>query len=207
MSAAHLAVRPADNPFASHRVESLAFRGNGVVMSDLVQRTGDLGRRAAIVGPEGSGKTTLLEELARRLPGEPVMVSLPGSCRHPWRTASAQLSETFGPHHVVVLDGGEQLGPLAWRRFLAATRRAGCLVATLHRPGRLPTLVECRTDPSLLQELVTELAPASGPRANLDDLFDRHRGNIRLCFRELYDLHAGRAPATLANRDLTTRGR
>jgi hypothetical protein len=78
---------------------------------------------------------------------------------------------------------------------MTATRRAGLLVATLHRPRLLPTLIECRTDLGLLRELVAELAPADAPllEPRLDELFERHRGNIRLCLRELYDVYAGRA--------------
>jgi energy-coupling factor transporter ATP-binding protein EcfA2 len=184
--------RPADNPFASHRVERLAFRRDGVVIADLAHQLDELGGRAAVVGPEGSGKTTLLEELANLLPGEPVLVTIPGSCQHPWTVARDQLPRLTESYHAILLDGGEQLGPVAWRRFLLATRRARSLVATLHRPGRLPTLVECCTDHQLLENLVTELSPAGSNASELEDLFDRHHGNIRLCFRELYDVYAGR---------------
>ncbi len=192
MSSPCLAQRPADNPFASHRVEGLAFRTAGSSLAELASRVADLGGRVAIVGPEGSGKTTLLHELALLLPGERVEVGIPGSCPDPWRTARTQLPRPVNRDHVVLVDGAEQLGPVAWRRFLVAMRPARCLVATLHRPGRLPTLTECRTDHNLLRELVSELAPAAAPSLDLAHLFQRHDGNIRLCFRELYDVYAGR---------------
>jgi hypothetical protein len=186
--------RPADNPFASHRVEGLAYRSNGLGLAELGRRLRELGGRAAIVGPEGSGKTTLLEELADTLPGESVRVRVGGSCRRPWHTARAQLPTPVTTNHAVLIDGAEQLGPIGWRRLLLATRNAGCLVATLHRPGLLPTLIECRTDRDLLRDLVEELAPADAPSlvSDFDQLFQRHEGNIRLCLRDLYDVYAGR---------------
>ena len=186
--------RPADNPFASHRVEGLAFRFNGPGPEALCRRLDDLGGRAAIVGPEGTGKTTLLEELAPSLSGNTIWVRLGASCHRPWRTARTQLPSPVAEKHTVLIDGAEQLGPLGWRRFLFATRSAGRLVATLHRPGLLPTLIECRPGCDLLRDLVKELAPGEAPQlaSGLDDLFRRHDGNIRLCLRDLYDLFAGR---------------
>jgi hypothetical protein len=185
--------RPADNPFASHRIEALSFRSAGLEWRGLMQHMDDLGGRAAIVGPKGSGKTTLLEELAHRLE-QPIVVRIPGSCPQPWRTVRAQLPRPVTHRHAILVDGSEQLGTVGWRRLLHATRRAHCLIATVHRPGRLPTLVECRTDAGLLRDLVEELAPTNTVdlQSGLDDLFRRHEGNLRSCFRELYDVYAGR---------------
>ncbi len=94
----------------------------------------------------------------------------------------------------MLIDGSEQLGALAWRRFALATLRARRLVVTQHRPGRLPTLYECRTDPGLLKDLIHCLAPDDAVilEPYLPGLFHRHDGNIRSCFRELYDVYAGR---------------
>ena len=79
--------------------------------------------------------------------------------------------------------------------LLRATRHARSLVATLHQPGRLPTLIECETNSRLLHDLVEELAPTNviALEPNLEELFLRHNGNIRLCLRELYDVFAGRS--------------
>jgi hypothetical protein len=186
--------RPADNPFASHRIEALAFRHPEASLTGILSRIDALGGRAAIIGTDGSGKTTLLHELAGRFDGGAVTVRLPGSCPVPWRTAREQLPQNGGAGHRIFVDGCEQLGNVGWRRLRYATRRAEWLVVTLHRPGRLPTLVECRTDVHLLRELVEELAPDETPELEpaLAELFERHRGNIRLCLRELYDVCAGR---------------
>jgi len=153
-----------------------------------------MGGRSAIIGPKGSGKTTLLEELTSVLPGEPVLLRIEGGCRHPWRTARDHLPRPVSPDHSVLIDGAEQLGPLGWRLLLRATRPARILVATLHRPGLLPTLIKCRPDHNLLCELVEELMPVDSRELtpDLEELFQRHGGNIRSCLRELYDVYAGR---------------
>ena len=186
--------RPADNPFASHRVEGLAYRCEGLVAAALHKRLEVIGGRAAIIGLKGSGKTTLLEELACALPGDPVLVRIEGGCRHPWRKARIQLPKPVTPNHLVLVDGAEQLGPIRWHQLLRITRHARSFIATLHQPGRLPTLVECTPDHDLLHALVEELTPANTPmlEPGLEELFHRHGGNIRSCFRELYDLYAGR---------------
>ena len=89
------------------------------------------------------------------------------------------------------LDGAEQLGTVAWRRFRWQTRRAGGLIIATHTPGRLPTLIECTTSVGLLERIIHRLAPdgldAESPAA---ELFARHRGNIRDALRELYDVYA-----------------
>lgn len=205
MSSPLPAYRPADNPFASHRVESLTYRCRQVEVAELAGRIPELGGRAAIVGGEGCGKTTLLNELAAVLPGDSVDVCIPGGCRRPWPTARDQLPRPVQPSHVILVDGAEQLGRLGWHLLLRAARPARCLVATLHTPGRLPTLIECRTDRRLLRDLFSELTPSDPLAFGLDDLYRRHGGDLRLCFRELYDAFAGRPyeqPSTGAGEQL-----
>jgi len=186
--------RPADNPFASHRVETLRFRGCAVPWFELERRIDVLGGRAAIVGPKGSGKTTLLEELCRRLQPPVILVRSQASDLRPYRTAIQQLPKPVTEKHTILVDGAEQLGALGWRRFMNRTRRARRLVATLHQPGRLSALLECSTSAGLLHDLVRELAPENtiSLAPALDDLFHRHGGNIRMCLRELFDEFAGR---------------
>ncbi len=188
------AVRPAENPFASHRVESLSYRMDDLRWPDLMQRLDKLGGRAAIVGPKGSGKTTLLEEMSRNFPQSIAWIRIPGSSANPWSVVQQQLPNGGASGHAVLIDGAEQLSAFAWRRFVWRVRHSNYLVATLHKPGRLPTLIECRTAPALLRELVDELAPQQLriPERRLDKLFEHHGGNLRLCFRELYDVYAGR---------------
>ena len=185
-------MRPADNPFAGHRVDSLTYRFHGSGVDDLLDALTRYRGRGAVIGPHGSGKTTLLDTLAPRLGGGVVRVRLASGTDRPIDHVLHGLPTAVGPAHTVLLDGAEQLGPWAWRRFRRATEAAGTLVVTSHRPGRLATIHECRTSPALLAEQVRELDPATADTVDLGDLFHRHRGNLRLCFRELYDLHAGR---------------
>jgi energy-coupling factor transporter ATP-binding protein EcfA2 len=194
MTAPTTPVRPADNPFSSHRIDNLEFRPQGRTWQQILERLEDLAWRAAVVGPAGSGKTTLLARLANRTPGETVGIRLVRGTPRPAADARALLPPTLCPRHVVLLDGADLLGPADWWRFRLATRHAGGLVIASHREGRLPTLVRCRTSPELLRSLVAELAPDASRRLDpvLDEVFTRHEGNIRGCLMELYDLYAGR---------------
>jgi len=184
-------VRPADNPFASRRIDGLDFRLNDrewkVLIDDLEARGG----RGAVIGTHGSGKTTLLEGLACRLAGNVVWVRLNAESDRPAVTVLEALNNEIGPGHTVLIDGAEQLAPWSWWRIRRRLRAAGTIVITSHRPGRLPTLYECATDPELLKDLVAELAPEVVETVDLEALFHRQQGNIRSCLRELYDRYAG----------------
>jgi len=184
--------RPADNPFASRRIDRLGYLFRGSDADALVEKLHRQGGRGAIIGPHGSGKTTLLEHLVDRLAGTSVRIRLNTQTPAPARTARAQLPIDLGRRHTILIDGAEQLGPWSWWRLGHRLRDAGIVVITSHRPGRLPTLHRCTTDPALLTELVGELAPDVVDAVDLDALFKRHDGNIRLCLRELYDHSAGR---------------
>lgn len=185
------ALRPADNPFASRRIDRLEYRFGDTTIDDLLAALARSQHRGAIVGPHGSGKTTLLEQLATRLEGEIVWVRLNADDRTPGRKALISLPEDIDQRLVVLVDGAEQLGTWSWWRFHLQTRHAGALVITAHLPGRLPTIHTCSIDPALLLGLVEELAPDVVEAVDLEALFHRHHGNIRLCFRELYDVWAG----------------
>jgi hypothetical protein len=192
-------MRARDNPFATDRVLSIRYTLAGDTWSTLLARLERLRYRAAIIGPHGAGKTTLLEDLGARLAARGFRVKpLRLDCHD--RTFSATFLVRFfrglAPSDIILLDGAEQLGPRAWRDFY---RRAACaagLIVTTHRRGPLPTLVECRTDAPLLDELVARLLGAVPPDRlasiqrqlpSTDELYVRHRGNIRTALRELYD--------------------
>jgi len=185
------ACRPADNPFASSRIDMLDYRFPACTIDDLVTGLSHSHHRGAIVGPHGSGKTTLLENIGARLEGEIVWIRLNAEDRTPGAKARAHLPEILERRHVVLVDGAEQFGGWAWWRFHRRIRTAGAIIITSHRSGRLPTIYECATDVGLLAELVKQLAPQMADSIDFDEVFDRHDGNIRLCFRELYDRCAG----------------
>jgi hypothetical protein len=186
--------RPADNPFASHQLQVCSYWSLETDAEELARHLDRLGGRAAIVGPKGSGKTTLLEELHDHLSGCVKWVRIPGSDPHPLKTALDQLEGPVTESDTLMIDGSEQLGAIAWRRFYLATLRARRMIVTLHAPGRLPTLHRCTTDPELLSDLIRRLAPDDAVILEpfLPAIFQRNDGNIRSCFRELYDVYAGR---------------
>ena len=139
--------------------------------------------RAALVGPHGHGKTTLLEELAPRLTARGFRVRTV-TLRQEERRVDWKRLRGLGPDDILFLDGIELLDRLAWLRVRFRCRRAGGLIITSHRPGRLPTLLECGTTPELLAGLVREL---TGEELDTGELFARHGGNLRLVFWNLYD--------------------
>lgn len=184
--------RPADNPFASRRIDELGYRFRKGSMDEAVAILVLNRLRGVIVGPHGSGKTTLLEHLGHRLNGKMLWIRLSSNQLDPMAAARKSIPEAVDGRHTILIDGAEQLGPWSWWRLHRRIRRARAIVITSHRQGRLPTIYECTTDPALLKELVEELAPELIGAIDLDAIFQRHRGNIRLCFRELYDRWAGR---------------
>jgi len=194
-------MRARDNPFAVHRLHALRFRLTQADWRDVLARLRDLSFRAAVVGPEGSGKTLLLEELGVRLGGlglVPRLLTLHRGQRRPTPEERAALLAGLGPADIVLIDGADELGPLAWSGLARASRAGAGLVLTAHRPGLLPTLWTCATSLELLADLVRELVgteEAGALQERLVALFDHHRGDLRAALRALYDLY-GSLPIT-----------
>ncbi len=91
------------------------------------------------------------------------------------------------PGEIVCLNGAETLGYWGWWRFRWEARGAAGVLITAHREGLLPTLWRCETSAELFEELANELAPVVDASA----VFERHGGNVREAFRELYRRCAG----------------
>lgn len=179
-----------ENPFAVQRVLAIRYRLAGTSWDELLARLAALRFRAALVGPHGHGKTTLLEDLGARLAGRGFRVRSVILHEGDRRLAPPQRREIFSdlnPTDILLLDGAEQLGRLAWLEVRTRVRSAGGLVITSHRPGLLPTLYECRTTPELLKGIVGELL---GKEVAVEELFARHEGNVRGALRELYDFYS-----------------
>jgi len=188
-------VKARDNPFSVDRIERIRYRPFSGGLEDITARLDRMQYRAAIVGDEGSGKTTLLEDLREHLQSNGVATkSIFINDTNPFvRSARRRFISNLNAGDVVLLDGAEAMGRLAWTTFKRGVlnREAG-LVITAHRPGLMPTLIQCSTTPALLREIVADLLSdaANLEAAFLDELYRRNSGNIRNCLRELYDLCA-----------------
>ncbi len=183
-----------DNPFRVERIEAIRYRPLATTFDTILARLAVLGYQAAIVGPEGSGKTTLLEDIQQALALRGIRTRrvfandtapLDGRRR---RSILAELESD----EVLLLDGADTVRRSAWMRFQRRLLKiAAGLVVTTHQPGCLPTLIECETEPALLQKIVADLLPSGAFSADiLNRLYRRHHGNIRHCLRDLYDLAA-----------------
>ena len=185
-------MRARDNPFAVRRVHAIRYRLAGVSWEELLERLAALAFRAALVGPHGHGKTTLLEDLGARLAERGFRVrtaTLRQGERRLGAVRSAALFRDPDPRDLLLVDGAEQLDALSWWTLRLRSRDAAGLIVTSHRPGLLPTLHECRTTPELLAGIITDLA-GTADGEEIAELFVRHRGDLRLALRELYDVRS-----------------
>ena len=188
-------MRARDNPFRTERVLQIRYRMRDTTWPQLLARLERLRFRAALVGPQGAGKTTLLEDLQERLSQTgfgTLCIRLDDEQRS---FESRFLDSLFGGltgNEIILFDGAEQMSPLAWWRFQRRSRRARGLIITTHRPGRLPTLLECRTTAELLAGIASELLGEDLERvqSKAEMLYQKYRGNLRDALREWYDHHA-----------------
>jgi hypothetical protein len=187
-------MRARDNPFRTELLLRVRYRFRHISWPDLLQRCEQLNYRAALVGPRGSGKTTLLEDLDPKLREqgfETHWVRL--NEEHSLQSGILrELCSALTNRLIILFDGAEQLNWLDWQTFKRRTRHVAGLIVTVHKPQRLPTLLECRTAPELLAEIIAELL---GPQANQlplrpEHLFHKHQGNLREALRECYDWFA-----------------
>jgi hypothetical protein len=186
-------MRAADNPFTVQKVQRIRYRLSDQAWEGLQERLARLRYRAAIVGPHGRGKTTLLEDLAPRLEALGFRIRsmmLHTGNRLLTREQKEILFRHLSPLDLLCVDGAEQLSRIAWLALLARSQSAGGLVVTSHRPGLLPTLLECETSPELLEGIVRDLVGLEADGLQIQELFARHDGNVREALREMYDVWA-----------------
>ncbi|MHA3770540.1 AAA family ATPase [Verrucomicrobiota bacterium sgz303538] len=184
-----------ENPFATERIEKLSFRfPEGVNWDSLMARLEANQYCGAIVGPRGSGKTTLLEQLAPRLAKKgfrPEIIRLNSETGMRGKERLPEFLRQVKKPGFILLDGAEQLSTRHWLPVRAAASHAAGFIVAVHRVSRLPVLLECTTNPVLLEDLVQELTGGRLPAHEAPNLFARHSGNIREAFRELHDRWAG----------------
>jgi hypothetical protein len=150
-------LRARDNPFATDRILQLRYRPLDESLAELRSRLLRMNLRCAIVGPRGAGKTTLMEDLADWLA---TLGYRPRQIRLSLESRRFSLdTKDLGEKDVVFLDGADLIGWFRWKWFLFQTREAGGLIIASHKPGLLPTLIQCRTTPRVLLDLVSRLNP------------------------------------------------
>jgi hypothetical protein len=185
----------ADNPFRVSRIHALPFLWpEGESWQSLEARWQEHGRQGAITAPHGHGKSALLAAWMERLREQGWTcrrLTLTTEDPHPPK----EFPETnWQPRDIAVLDGAEQLAWWGWRQWMSATKGAAGRIITNHRPGRLPTILQPQCRPQDLERMLQQLLGDGVPLpASPADLLQRHQGNIRDIFRELYEQFAARA--------------
>jgi hypothetical protein len=163
-----------------------------MTMEDLLGRLRANDWHGAIVGPHGSGKSTLLAALVPAIEAagkRTFVVRLHDSQRR--LPLSRDELKRLGPIDVLVIDGYEQLGRYQrWRLLGRYTRNACGLLVTSHSACELPIVF--RTEPSLalVEQLIEQHLPLHNgriTRLDIEHSWQRHEGNVREVFFELYD--------------------
>ncbi len=179
-----------NNPFATDRVLQTRYMPQTCTWDELLARLESMHYRAAIVGADGTGKTTLIEDIARRLTEQGL------SCRNIFVTMdipapSGKIKKILEGEafNVLLNDGADHLKRFVWHRIKRKINRMNMgLIITSHKPHMLPTLIECSTTPKLLEKIVAGLSPQTANTELVENLYRKHRGNIRNALRELYDI-------------------
>lgn len=187
-----IAMRARDNPFSTDRLQQIRYRFQDCSWEQLLQRLEKMKYRGAIIGPQGTGKTTLLEDLEpklRDLGFTPMRLRLTEQAPRFSPVMQQMLDSRITSRHILLFDGSEQMGWMAWNRFRWRHREAGGLIITRNRSGRLPALFKCTTSSQLLGEIVGELLEDRSrvDAALMQKLFRRHRGDIREALKDCYD--------------------
>ncbi len=187
-------MRPKENPFNSTKVESIPYLlGNESSWQKVLDDLERLNFRACVTGPHGSGKTTFLEHLAEKLVQQGYLVTaLTLNLEQPMLSSEDKKALIdLTKNEIVLIDGAELLSIHQWQALRWRCRKAKGLVITMHRKGRFKTLIRCSTSVPLLQTLINRLAPDENiPAEKVEDLFHRHKGNLRNALRELSDMHS-----------------
>lgn len=182
------------NPFSTRAVRPGALGYRFPPHDSLAQLLARLEERhgwGEIVGPHGAGKSTLAHEIEWALVDAGRQV-----CRFTLTQGQRQLPDVVpaGDEPVqVIVDGFEQLGWWQRRAIKRACRRRGDgLLITAHTSFGFPPLVTAGTSVELTQYLVATLLPGTGDErispADIQEAFQRHAGNLREVFFDLYDL-------------------
>ncbi len=190
-------MRAVDNPFSVTRQHSLKYRfAVGDDWGPFMTRLEQNHWHGAIVGKKGNGKTTLLLELEAKLLNLGFGVKklfLNREKRRFTRDEFAVFLNKLDNNDIILFDGSEQMSYWRWRLFRWRVRKAKGLIITAHKPSKLPTIMQTITSFQYFEEMVKELIQDHLPlqklycSEKLRQIHTRHKGNIRLALRELYD--------------------
>ncbi|MCM8814080.1 MAG: hypothetical protein NC924_09145 [Candidatus Omnitrophica bacterium] len=188
-------MRARENPFRVERLEALPFIFQMYDWPALDRRLAALSYRAAILGRQGTGKTTLLLELSRRLRQQGSAVQIITVRRDERAENLREVRHAYrrlGASDILCIDGADGLPWPVWRAVRSGSRRLRGLIVTSHTRRLLPVLFFCRSDGSVLEQILRHLLPTSVAEfsAQTPQLLRRHRGNIRNVLREMYDRYA-----------------
>lgn len=188
-------MRPRDNPFRVECLEAISYRFLNGNLESTLKALAARRYRGAIVGPHGHGKSTLLALLASTLSSRGYstrLLQVTESNRSQQTRLIRNWLKNAQCADLLFLDGAEQLSHWNWLQVRLRTRKFRALIVTAHKPGLLPTVFECQTSVSLLNELVEELKGRAliGESISIQSLYETHDGNLRECLRTLYDYAA-----------------
>ncbi|MGA1617143.1 MAG: hypothetical protein EBS83_01310 [Planctomycetia bacterium] len=188
------------NPFATRytRPGVIAWQPTPDSPEALIERLDRVGGRGLICGPHGSGKSTLLRHLMAAAAGrgwKTRVIAL--RSRADLGPALGAIVAAAGHGHWLGIDSWEKLGSAGRLLVPLAARRGGRIVVTTHQPhDGWPILLNLQPDAPTFRRLVGGLlsrVDSQGTMAaefapdQLDAIFQRHRGNLREAFFELYD--------------------
>lgn len=202
------------NPFSTRSVRpgALPFLfDHGEDAGDIVERLRQQNWFGQIVGPHGSGKSTLLATLRPALEAagrEMRLVQLQQSEGRIRNTIGKLIAGQHSPlkklawHRFsastqLIIDGYEQLGPLARWRVVRRCRRRRCgLLVTSHRDSGLPTIYTMQPRLELALALVRRLLPTADVicQSDIEAAWRAQHGNLRELLFSLYDLFEQRRP-------------
>ena len=201
------------NPFSTRFVQpgAIPWLATDTSIDSLLFRLYDVGNRAIICGPHGSGKSTILSHLAS-------VAQRKGLKVHCLRIRSwidairvMRVFATIDPRQSIVsIDSWELLGFLGWFLCRLAEFRGIRVVVTVHHrtwwnnwPVLLNTEADEKTFRLLVQELLTKFSENQTIQFNgalLKDVFQRHSGNLREGFFELYDHYERQSRITFSGK-------
>lgn len=200
--------RTPSNPFTGARVrpgEIDFLFPPGWSVGTLVERLEHSRWRGQIIGPHGSGKSTLIAALLPHLQDQAAITfgAFQGG-RERWShwkstglCSAARHSRRAGaPRRIVVIDGFEQLSPIAraiWKLRCRVVRQG--LIVTAHRSVGLPDLWRTSVSADLAHEIVGRIAGACAEAISpgeIDAALHAAGGNMRDALFALYDAYERR---------------